>query len=139
MTNGTNPAPQQGFGQGWPQPAQKGPVFDQNHFGGSRPFQQAEGTHASQITTDEADNIAAQRGEKVQKTDRRRSRIWSNILGVIALALLIAALVILAWTYLPSPPIDATTAQAENAETLTGSLGGLKAQGLEYGGAHGHA
>lgn len=160
MTNGMNPAPHPGLDQGWPQPAGQGqggqapqfppqphpgqpvqqvPGFDQNQFGGSRPFQQADQTHSSQITADEAENIVAQRGEKVKETDQRRSRIWRNILGVLALALLIACLAVLAWTYLPSPPVDMTTAHAgiteiteipETTAIRIDALGGAPGQDL---------
>ncbi|MDN8594026.1 MULTISPECIES: hypothetical protein [unclassified Corynebacterium] len=134
MTNGTHPTPQQGFGQGWPQaPGPSGPVPQfppqaypgqpgmpgqqtagpgDNQFGGARPFQQAEHNDPAQISTDEAENIAAQRGEKVQQTEERRSRIWSKILGVIGLALLIAFIAVIAWTYLPEPSTDTTAAPA---------------------------
>jgi len=151
MTNGMNPAPQQGFGQGWPQQAypgqpsqpgqpgqpgqfsQTGPDgagFDQNQFGGSRPFQQADRGSAGHITTDEAENIAAQRGEKVQETERRRARIWRNILGVLGLALLIACLMVLAWTYLPSPPVDITTAQGGLVQNLVDARSGAYGQNV---------
>lgn len=149
MTNGMNPAPQPGLDQGWPQPAGQGgqapqfpqqphpgqpvpqvPGFDQNQFGGSRPFRQTDQTHSSQITADEAENIVAQRGEKVKETDQRRSRIWRNILGVLGLALLIACLAVLAWTYLPSPPMDMTTPQAEDAVMHLDAPGSAPGQGL---------
>lgn len=153
MTNGTNPAPQQGFGQGWSQPMGQGgqapqfpqhanpanpaqpaqPVggFGQNQFGGPRPFQQGGQTDPSQMTTDEADTIAAARDEKVQQTEQRRSRIWSKILGVIGFALLIACIMIVAWTFIPDPPIDPTAAAPlQQADTHLNALGVLPGQDL---------
>ena len=75
MTNGMNPGAQPGFGPGgnapqFPQhanpanpaqPAQPAGGFGQNQFGGPRPFQQAGQANPSQMSTEEADTIAAAR------------------------------------------------------------------------------
>ena len=81
MTNGMNPGAQPGFGPGgnapqFPQhanpanpaqPAQPAGGFGQNQFGGPRPFQQAGQANPSQMSTEEADTIAAARDEKCRR------------------------------------------------------------------------
>lgn len=144
MTNGMNPGAQPGFGPGgnaphFPQhanpanpaqPAQPSGGFGQNQFGGPRPFQQPGQVDPSQMSTDEADTIAAARDEKVQETEQRRSRIWSKILGVIGLALLIAFIAIVAWTFIPDPPLDPTAAPLHVADIHLNALGVVPVQDL---------